>query len=73
MKTKFKDFLLYTLAAVGTISIFLSAYQPQQSQPKYTMSASGGSSDSHMYILNQETGDVRYFVFNKEKPIQLRN
>lgn len=73
MKTKFKNFLLYTLAAVGTISIFLSAYQPQQSQPKYTMSAASGSANTHMYIVNQETGDVRFFLGHKERAIEFKD
>ena len=30
MKTKFKDFLIYSMACIGAISLFLSAYQPQQ-------------------------------------------
>ena len=30
MKTKLKDFLLYSMACIGAISLFLSAYQPQQ-------------------------------------------
>ena len=68
MKTKFKDILLYSLACVGAVSLLLSAYQPQQSTPKYTMVSSdvGGSGTPNIYILNQETGEVRYFEQEKE-------
>ena len=68
MKTKFKDILLYSLACVGAVSLLLSAYQPQQSTLKYTMVSSdvGGSGTPNIYILNQETGEVRYFEQEKE-------
>ena len=68
MKSKFKDFLLYSLACVGAVSLLLSAYQPQQSTPKYTMVSSdvGGSGTPNMYVLNQETGEVRFFRSERE-------
>ena len=66
MKTKFKDFLLYSLACVGAVSLLLSAYQPQQSTLKYTMVSSDGSGNPNMYVLNQETGEVRFFRFERE-------
>jgi len=66
MKTKFKDFLLYSLACVGAVSLFLSAYQPQESAPKYTMVSSDGSGLVNMYVLNQETGEVKLFLKEKE-------
>ena len=69
MKTKFKDFLLYSLACVGAVSLLLSAYQPQQSTPKYTMVSSnvGGSGTPNMYVINQETGEVRFFRSERER------
>ena len=66
MKTKFKDFLLYSLACVGAVSLFLSAYQPQESTPKYTMVSSAGSSYVNMYVLNQETGEIKLYMREKE-------
>ena len=66
MKTKFKDFLLYSLACIGAVSLFLSAYQPQESTSKYLVNSAGGAGYPHIYILNQETGEVRYFELEKE-------
>ena len=33
----------------------------------------GGSGTPNIYILNQETGDVRYFVGYKERVIELKD
>ena len=62
MKTKFKDFLLYSLACVGAVSLFLSAYQPQQitsAVPEshvWEMHSSNVASTT--YIFNKKTGEV---------------
>ena len=58
MKTKFKDFLLYTLACVGTISIFLSAYQPQQTTSPESHVWEMNSGSANDYIYNKVTGKV---------------
>ncbi len=65
MKTKFKDLLLYTLAAVGTISIFLSAYQPQQTTSTVPEShvwelKTEIGNKLHAYMYNKKTGEVFY-------------
>ena len=66
MKTKFKDFLLYSMACIGAVSLFLSAYQSQPDQSKigkYQISTAGMGSDGsgfyvYVYILDTETGEV---------------
>ena len=64
MKTKFKDFLLYSLACVGIIALLLSVYQPQESHGtpeshvwKMTNSYDGGTT-SITYMWNTETGEA---------------
>ena len=68
MKSKFKDFLLYSLACIGITALLLSVYQPQQSSPKYTMVSSnvGSAGSPNVYVLNQETGEVRFFRSERE-------
>ena len=62
MKTKFKDLLLYTLACVGAVSLFLSAYQPQQTTStvpeshEWELIMSVTSTDA--YIYNKKTGET---------------
>ena len=66
MKTKFKDFLLYSLACVGAISLFLSAYQPQQTTSTvpeshvWQMVVVEGV-ENRAYSINKKTGEVRKF------------
>ena len=40
MKTKFKDLLLYSLATIGVVALFISATQPQESH---------GTPESHVW------------------------
>ena len=66
MKTKFKDFLLYSLACVGAVSLFLSAYQPQQTTSTvpeshvWQMVVVEGV-ENRAYSINKKTGEVRKF------------
>ena len=69
MKTKFKDFLLYSLACVGAVSLFLSATQPQQTTSTVPESHVWEMSDlanisgkTKIYTLNKSTGEVRYYI-----------
>ena len=67
MKTKFKDLLLYTLACVGAISLFLSAYQPQQTTSTVPEShvweiKTEIGSKLHGYLYNKKTGEVIYLT-----------
>ncbi len=61
MKTKFKDFLLYSLACVGAVSLFLSAYQPQQTTstvPESHIWEMAGF-DNDFFMWNKKTGELR--------------
>lgn len=68
MKTKFKDFLLYSLACVGAVSLFLSAYQPQQTTSTVPEShvwdlhvVDGGEYSGRAFAINKVTGEVRKY------------
>ena len=64
MKTKFKDFLLYSLACVGAVSLFLSAYQPQQTistvPASHVWELSDENSAYYAWAINKKTGEVIY-------------
>ena len=67
MKTKFKDFLLYLMACVGAVSLFLSAYQPQQTTStvpeshvwEFYLSDPNTAGKQQAFSLNKVTGEVR--------------
>ena len=62
MKTKFKDFLLYSLACVGAVSLFLSATQPQQTTstvPESHVWTDAMPVGSYTLIYNKQTGEMR--------------
>ena len=62
MKTKFKDFLLYSLACVGAVSLFLSAYQPQQTTstvPEPLVWEMTVLNNNQVYSINKQTGELR--------------
>ena len=69
MKTKFKDFLLYSLACVGAVSLFLSAYQPQQTTStvpeshvwEFYLSNPNTAGKQQAFSLNKVTGEVRKY------------
>ena len=69
MKTKFKDFLLYSLACVGAVSLFLSAYQPQQTTStvpeshvwEFYLSEGSNAGIGSAFSLNKVTGEVRKY------------
>ena len=67
MKSKFKDFLLYSLACVGAVSLFLSAYQPQQATSTvpeshvWEMNSTSKDSESYVFAINKQTGEVRQY------------
>ena len=61
MKTKFKDLLLYSLATIGVVALFISATQTQESH---------GTPESHVwefynssspFAINKKTGEVRAY------------
>ena len=67
MKTKLKDFLLYSLACVGAVSLFLSAYQPQETTstvPESHVWEFGNDGQTDAYMYNKKTGEVRALAGN---------
>ena len=59
MKTKFKDFLLYSLACVGAVSLLLSAIdKPKEDSQSVGKYHAVGTSD-YVIIYNTETGRHR--------------
>lgn len=71
MKTKYKDFLLYSLACIGALSLLISANNSTNDQPenlsssgKYQviMKDTGGS----MAALNNRTGKVKIFKIEED-------
>ena len=56
MKTKFKDLLLYTLATIGVVALFISATQPQESH---------GTPESHIWSFHQDITSGQPFALNK--------
>ena len=57
MKTKFKDYLLYSLACVGVVSLFISA--TAQIRDNWEMHSTSSDSGSHVFSINKTTGEVR--------------
>ena len=77
MKTKFKDLLFYSLACVGAISMFLSAYQPQQKISTVPEShvwefseMAAVSGRPKIYKLNKVTGEVILYEGEKVQPLK---
>ena len=68
MKTKFKDFLLYSLSCIGVVSLFISATtQPQQTTSTvpeshvWEMHSTSNNTLSYVYAINKVTGEVRKY------------
>jgi hypothetical protein len=67
MKSKFKDYLLYTLSTIGVVALFISAttLPPQSStvpESHVWEIHSDGSSAVRMYAINKKTGEVRKYI-----------
>ena len=64
MKSKFKDYLLYTLSTIGVVALFISATtQPPQTStvPEshvWEMHSTSSNTTSHVYAINKVTGEV---------------
>ena len=54
MKTKLKDIILYSLAIVGVVSLFINATNSQPAPPKFEMATSANDA----YLYDKETGEV---------------
>ena len=71
MKSKFKDYLLYTLSTIGVVTLFISATTlPQQSnnskyafQTKLTAGGLGGAAGH--FVLNTHTGEIYFWAGKK--------
>jgi|TARA_R110001606_G_scaffold115329_1_gene243367 hypothetical protein len=67
MKSKFKDYLLYTLSTIGVVALFISAttLPPQSSTvPEshvWEMHSTSNNTNSHMFAINKKTGEVRKY------------
>ena len=67
MKTKFKDFLLYSLSTIGVVALFISAttLPPQSSTvPEshvWEMHSTSNNTLSYVYAINKVTGEVRKY------------
>jgi hypothetical protein len=71
MKTKFKDFLLYSLACIGALSLLISANNSTNDQLEY-LSSSGkyqvimADNSRGMAALNNRTGKVKFFKIEED-------
>jgi hypothetical protein len=73
MKTKFKDLLLYSLATIGVVALFISATQTQESHTT-PESHEWEFHSTENFSINKKTGEVRKFnggflIFNNKKEI----
>ena len=63
MKTKFKDFLLYSLACVGAVSLLMSVSanlsNKQQKEAGTYQMAVFGKDGKGIHILNTTTGNIK--------------
>ena len=64
MKSKFKDYLLYTLSTIGVVALFISATtQPPQTSTdpeSHAWEMSDRDTAGTAYAINKITGEVRY-------------
>jgi len=71
MKSKFKDLLLYSLATIGVVALFISATQKisytQNSAPQtystpesHVWEATNPDANTNIYLYNKVTGEVWY-------------
>jgi len=59
MKSKFKDYLLYSLACVGVVSLFISATTQIPEENIWEMHSTSNDDSSHVFSINKRTGEVR--------------
>jgi hypothetical protein len=57
MKTKFKDLLLYSLATIGVVALFISTTQIQQSEYS-AIAIDHDQLNNWIYVLDSRTGEV---------------
>tara|TARA_B110000003_G_scaffold79632_1_gene81157 strand:+ start:267 stop:536 length:270 start_codon:yes stop_codon:yes gene_type:complete len=67
MKSKFKNYLLYTLSTIGVVALFISAttLPPQSSTiPEshvWEMHSTSSNAESFIFAINKKTGEVKQF------------
>ncbi len=66
MTIKLKDLVLYSLACIGVVSLFISATtQPQvTSTPEshvWEMHSTSNNNKSHAFAINKKTGEVKKY------------
>ena len=78
MKSKFKDYLLYTLSTIGVVALFISAttLPPQTSNvPESHVwemhSASNETEGVNTFIYNKITGEVRKYSSYRSEMYEL--
>ena len=63
MKSKFKDYLLYTLSTIGVVALFISATtQPPQVTSTVPESHVWEASQMEGLFYNKKTGEIRRVV-----------
>ena len=60
MKTKFKDFLLYTLATIGAVSLLLSAIDKPKEDSQNDWRFHAVASEAGIVVYNTKLGYVEY-------------
>ncbi len=74
MNTKSLNIFIYTFAIIGLVSILSSFNSKTQNYDTkvWTMVSSdvGGSGTPNMYVLNQQTGELRFFRASREEAMQ---
>ena len=69
MKTKFKNLLLYSLATIGVVALFISATQTQVSHSTvpeshvWEMQKGAGQTS---FLFNKVSGEVRLFIQDRK-------
>ena len=58
MKTKFKDFLLYTLACFGAVSLLMSVSNVNNSYQSYKGKYEIVEGSEDLYLFDTTTGDI---------------
>tara|TARA_X000000368_G_C22967708_1_gene683969 strand:+ start:56 stop:292 length:237 start_codon:yes stop_codon:yes gene_type:complete len=61
-----KDITISIFAIIGFMAIISSFTNQSQREKPYTLATVDANNDPHMYVLNQITGEVRYFKYSQE-------
>ena len=61
-----KDITISIFAIIGFMAIISSFTNQSQREKPYTLATAEGDTSPHLYVLNQITGEVRYFRYSQE-------